>query len=51
MATDSAYALVAGTVGGWLRAHAGLLRTQRYVAGTVYLGLGVLAAIGAGRRG
>ena len=51
MCTDGAYALLAGTAGGWLRGHAGFLRTQRYVAGSVYLGLGVTTALaGTDRR-
>ena len=45
MCTDGAYALLAGTAGGWLRGHAGFLRTQRYVAGSVYLGLGATTAL------
>lgn len=42
--SDSAYALLAGSMGSWLRGHLGFLRVQRYLAGSVYLGLGVLTA-------
>jgi threonine/homoserine/homoserine lactone efflux protein len=43
--TDSTYALLAGSAGSWLKRHAGFVRSQRYVAGTVYLGLGVTTAL------
>ncbi len=43
--TDGLYAILAGAAGTWLRGHSGFLRTQRYVAGTVYLGLGVTTAL------
>jgi threonine/homoserine/homoserine lactone efflux protein len=44
MVTDSLWALAAGTAGGVLRRSRRFLRTQRYVTGTVYLGLGVATA-------
>ena len=51
MCTDGTYALLAGTAGAWLGGHASVVRTQRYVAGTVYLGLGVTTALaGTDRR-
>ncbi len=43
--TDSLWALAAGTAGGMLRRSRRFLRTQRYVAGTVYIGLGVATAL------
>jgi len=43
--TDSCYALLAGTVGNWLKTSAWYGRFQRYVAGGMYVGLGVLAAV------
>jgi threonine/homoserine/homoserine lactone efflux protein len=43
--TDSFYALLAGTTGRWLRNNQRFWRFQRYFAGTVYIGLGVTAAI------
>lgn len=42
--TDSLYALAAGTAGKWLRGSKRYLRFQRYVSGTVYIGLGLTAA-------
>ena len=49
--SDGAYAVAAGTFGRWIKRHAGVLRAQRYFAGSVYLGLGVLtAATGNGKK-
>ena len=44
LVTDSAWALAAGTAGGMLRRSRRFVRTQRYVTGTVYVGLGVATA-------
>jgi threonine/homoserine/homoserine lactone efflux protein len=43
--TDGLYALLAGTFGGWLKGSTHFLRAQRYVTGTVYIGLGVVTAL------
>jgi threonine/homoserine/homoserine lactone efflux protein len=43
--TDSLWALAAGTAGGVLRRSRKFVRTQRYVSGTVYIGLGVATAL------
>jgi threonine/homoserine/homoserine lactone efflux protein len=49
--SDSAYALLAGSVGRWLWRNPRFVRSERYVSGTVYIGLGALAALsGAGGR-
>jgi len=49
--SDGAYAIAAGTFGQWLKRHTGVLKAQRYFAGSVYLGLGVLtAATGSGKK-
>jgi len=50
--TDGTYALLAGTVAGWLRRRgAGLGRAGRYVSGGVYLALGAAtAASGPGKN-
>ena len=49
--TDGTWAVAAGSAGRFLRGHTGFLRAQRYVAGTVYLGLGVATAVaGRGKR-
>jgi threonine/homoserine/homoserine lactone efflux protein len=43
--TDSMYALLASTAGGWLKRNRSFLRAERYVVGSVYIGLGVTAAL------
>jgi len=45
LVTDSIWALAAGTAGGMLRRSRRFVRTQRYVTGTVYVGLGVATAL------
>jgi threonine/homoserine/homoserine lactone efflux protein len=42
--TDSLYALSAGWLGGLLRRRAGAARAQRWLTGSVYVGLGLSAA-------
>jgi threonine/homoserine/homoserine lactone efflux protein len=44
MVTDSSYALLASTFGQWLKNSKFFARVQRYVAGTIYIGLGVTTA-------
>jgi threonine/homoserine/homoserine lactone efflux protein len=44
LVTDSLWALAAGTAGGVLRRSRRFVRAQRYVTGTVYVGLGVATA-------
>jgi threonine/homoserine/homoserine lactone efflux protein len=44
VASDSIWALAAGTASEWLRGNARFLAVRRYVSGTVFVGLGVLAA-------
>jgi len=49
--SDGLWALAAGTAGGWLRRNERFLRAERYVSGTVFVGLGVTAALaGDGRK-
>jgi threonine/homoserine/homoserine lactone efflux protein len=43
--SDSMYALLAGTVGQWLKGSRSAVRAERYLAGSVYIGLGVTAAL------
>ncbi len=43
--SDGAYALLAGTAGRWLWRHPRFVRGERYVSGTVYIGLGAFAAV------
>jgi len=45
LVTDSIWALVAGTAGGLVRSSRQFARIQRYVAGSVYVGLGVVTAL------
>ena len=48
--SDSMYALLAGTIGEWLRGSRSVLRAERYVVGSVYIGLGVTAALADARQ-
>ena len=49
--SDGAYALLAGTAGGWMRRRRGFLKAERYVTGSVFIGLGLTAAFaGNGRK-
>ena len=43
--TDSLYALLSGTAGQWLRNNIRFTRFQRYITGTIYIGLGLTAAV------
>lgn len=43
--TDSLYALLAGTIGKWLKGTRSFLQIERYLVGAVYIGLGVMAAL------
>ncbi len=43
--TDSMYAVLAGTAGQWLKNSFRFWRLQRYVTGTIYIGLGLTAAL------
>jgi len=43
--TDSLYALLAGSAGKWLRSSPLFLQGERYLAGAVYVGLGLMAAL------
>ncbi len=49
--SDGCYALAAGTAGQWFKRNARVLRFERWVTGSVFVGLGVTAAFaGAGRK-
>lgn len=49
---DGGYALLAGSAGQWIKSRRSLGTVQKYVTGTVFLGLGVAAAFGSdGRKG
>jgi threonine/homoserine/homoserine lactone efflux protein len=45
MISDGAYALLASALGGWLQRNPLILKRQKYVAGSIYIGLGVTTAI------
>jgi threonine/homoserine/homoserine lactone efflux protein len=49
LASDSVYGLAAGTLGGALRRSAAYLRVQRYVSGSVFVGLGLATAVSGSR--
>lgn len=46
-ASDAMYALLAGTAGAWLRSR---MKLTRWVSGTVYLALGITAALAPARK-
>jgi threonine/homoserine/homoserine lactone efflux protein len=48
--TDGTYALSAGTAARWLRGRPRFLASERWISGSVYIGLGVAAAVSSGGR-
>jgi threonine/homoserine/homoserine lactone efflux protein len=49
--SDSTYALLAGTAGSWMKRRQGFLKAQRYITGSLFVGLGLTAAFaGDGRK-
>ncbi len=50
LCSDGTYALLAGTLGGWLRDNAAFWRGQRLFAGGVYIALGVATAVSGGSK-
>jgi threonine/homoserine/homoserine lactone efflux protein len=48
LVSDGVYALLAGTAGRWLWRHPRFVHGERYVSGTVYIGLGAFAAFSGG---
>jgi len=48
--TDGVYALLSGTAGQWLKHNIWFARFQRYFAGTVFIGLGLAAALTGNRE-
>jgi threonine/homoserine/homoserine lactone efflux protein len=49
--SDGLWAVAAGTAGSWFRRDGRILRAERYVSGSVFVGLGVTAAFaGSGRK-
>jgi len=43
--SDSMYALLAGIIGQWIKGSRAIRRAERYMVGSVYIGLGVTAAL------
>lgn len=48
--SDGLYALLAGTLGHWLRGDPRFIRAQRYFAGSVYIALGVGTALSGSQK-
>ena len=48
--SDSVWALTAGSAAGWLRHNRAFIRNERYISGTVYLGLGMATAVSGSRH-
>jgi threonine/homoserine/homoserine lactone efflux protein len=48
--TDTAWGLLAERAGSWLRAHPRFVERERYISGTIYLGLGVATAFSGSAR-
>ncbi len=48
--TDSLYALLAGTAGQWLKGTRSFALAERYLIGSLYIGLGLAAALGGEHR-
>ena len=48
--SDGTWVLVAGTASERLRGHRGFARAQRYVSGTVFVGLGLATALSGSHR-
>lgn len=48
--TDSLYALTAGSAAQWLRAKPRFLASERWISGSLYIGLGVAAAMSSNHR-
>jgi threonine/homoserine/homoserine lactone efflux protein len=45
LCTDSTYALISGSAGDWLKQQPAFATAQRYVAGIVFIGLGMTTAL------
>lgn len=46
--TDGMYAIAAGTIGGWLKRRPSVVTAQRYVAGGIFISLGLATALAGG---
>jgi len=50
LVTDGSYALTAGTAAEWLRGHPRFTASEPWISGSMYIGLGVVAALSTGHR-
>jgi threonine/homoserine/homoserine lactone efflux protein len=50
LSSDSVWALTAGSAAVWLRQNQAFIRNERYISGTVYLGLGMATAVSGSRH-
>jgi threonine/homoserine/homoserine lactone efflux protein len=50
LTSDGLYALIAGTAGAWIKRRSGSMDWERYLTGSVFIGLGLTAALAGGRR-
>jgi len=50
LVTDGCYALLAGTAGKWLKQSRRYLEIERYVSGTLFIGLGLTAAFAGNQK-
>ena len=50
LVSDGLYALGAGSAAQWLRARPSFLARERWVSGSMYIGLGLVAALSSGQR-
>jgi threonine/homoserine/homoserine lactone efflux protein len=50
LTSDGLYALVAGTAGRWVKRRNAFLDWERYITGSVFIGLGLTAALAGGGR-
>jgi threonine/homoserine/homoserine lactone efflux protein len=50
MVTDGCYALLAGTAGKWLKQSRRYLEIERFVSGTLFIGLGLTAAFAGNQK-
>ena len=48
--SDGLWAIVAGSAGSWLRRNGCILRGERYISGTIFIGLGLTAALAGDAR-
>ncbi len=50
LVTDGGYAVTAGTAAQWLRSHPCFIASEPWISGSMYIGLGVVAALSSSHR-